>query len=328
MNAIRATGDCDHAGGETATTRTAVSVNAFCRARMSPLLERRAHREVERAEVLAGLTVRVDPVVDADRPERRLPPDPAADPLLQIRQIELRPEPVHVTDIKEPGEPEAERQRDDVLDVAQHLGRAADSLTGVVFRRDRVELEAPDRVGPAEVEPLEEGQRLVGPAEAIVRLEAPAQDVVEPDRVELRGEHRGLHVLRVTAETGELRRHVALSAPRRRDDVVAAVASHSSRHRRGHAGAHLVPELGRERRHVAEAADPVLRGPVPEGPPPVLEERVTQPERGTEGLVAVFGVLPRVAVQVEYAGEAAVERPRTGDADHALLRPAATAQAQ
>src|SRR2546422_5264674 len=71
MNAIRATGDCDHAGGETATTRTAVSVNAFCRALMSPLLERRAHREVERAEVLAGLAVRVDPVVDADRPERR-----------------------------------------------------------------------------------------------------------------------------------------------------------------------------------------------------------------------------------------------------------------
>src|SRR5436190_4713417 len=137
MNAIRAAGDCDHAGGETATTRTAVSVNAFCRARMSPLLERRAHREVERAEVLAGLAVRVDPVVDADRPERRLPPDPAADPLLQIRQIELRPEPVHVTDIKEPGEPEAERQRDDVLRVAEHLGRAADSLTGVVFRRDR-----------------------------------------------------------------------------------------------------------------------------------------------------------------------------------------------
>src|SRR5207247_1445648 len=130
MNAIRAAGDCDHAGGETATTRTAVSVNAFCRARMSPLLERRAHREVERAEVLAGLAVRVDPVVDADRPERRLPPDPAADPLLQIRQIELRPEPVHVTDIKEPGEPEAERQRDDVLRLAEHRSPAnsADTL--------------------------------------------------------------------------------------------------------------------------------------------------------------------------------------------------------
>src|SRR3989449_11117739 len=121
MNAILATGDCDHAGGETATTRTAVSVNALCRARMSTLLERRAHREVERAEVLAGLAVRVDPVVDADRPERRLPPDPAADPLLQIRQIEIRPEPLHVTDIKKPCEPEAERQRYNVLRDSEYM---------------------------------------------------------------------------------------------------------------------------------------------------------------------------------------------------------------
>src|SRR5439155_8294472 len=326
MNAILATGDCDHAGGETATTRTAVSVNAFCRARMSPLLERRAHREVERAEVLAGLAVRVDPVVDADRSERRLPPDAAADPLLQIRQIELRPEPVHVTDIEEPGEPEAERQRDDVLRVAEHLGRAADPLTGVVFRRDRMELEAPDRVGPAEVEPLEERQRLVGPAEAIVRLDATAQDVAEPDRVELGRKHAGLHVLRITAESGELRRHVALSTLRRRDDVVAAVASHSPRHRRGHLRPFLVLELWRQRRDVAEVADPVARRAIAEGPPVVLEERVTQPERGPQRLVAILDVLPRVAVQVESPGEGAIEEPRIGEADHPLLCPAATAQ--
>src|SRR3989442_311197 len=86
----------------------------------------------------------------------RLSPAPAAAPLLQICQIDLRPDPVHVPDIKDPGETEADRQRDDVLRVAEHLSRAADSLAGVVFRRDRVELEAPDRVGPAEVEPLEE----------------------------------------------------------------------------------------------------------------------------------------------------------------------------
>src|SRR3989442_13588337 len=102
MNAIRATGDCDHAGGETATTRTAVSVNAFCRARMSPLLERRAHREVERAEVLAGLAVRADPVVDPARPERPRPPDPAPDPLLPLPPTELRPQPVPVTTRNEP----------------------------------------------------------------------------------------------------------------------------------------------------------------------------------------------------------------------------------
>src|SRR5947208_988833 len=290
------------------------------------LLERRAHREVERAEVLAGLAVRVDPVVDADRPERRLPPDPAADPLLQIRQIELRPEPVHVTDIKEPGEPEAERQRDDVLRVAEHLGRAADSLTGVVFRRDRVELEAPDRVGPAEIEPLEKRQRFIGPAEAIVRLDATAQDVAEPDRVELGRKHSGLHVLRITAESGELRRHVALSALRRRADVVATVAPHSSRHRRGHLDSLLVLELCRQRRDVAEVADPVARRPVAEGPPPVLEERVTQPERGSQRLVAILGVLPRVAVQVESPGEGAIEQPRIREADHPLLCPAATGQ--
>src|SRR3989442_15895221 len=93
MNAIRATGDCDHAGGETATTRTAVSVNAFCRARMSPLLERRAHREGERPDALARLAVRDHPGVDEDRPDRRLPPDAAADPPLQIRQIQLLAQP-------------------------------------------------------------------------------------------------------------------------------------------------------------------------------------------------------------------------------------------
>src|SRR2546425_374269 len=260
------------------------------------------------------------------------PPPPApiagrrAPPGLQTRQTDLRPNPVHVTEIKDPGEPEAERQRDDVLRVAEHLGRAADSLTGVVFRRDRVELEAPDRVGPAEIEPLEKRQRFIGPAEAIVRLDATAQDVAEPDRVELGRKHSGLHVLRITAESGELRRHVALSALRRRDDVVATVAPHSSRHRRGHLDPLLVLELCRQRRDVAEVADPVARRPVAEGPPPVLEERVTQPERGSQRLVAILGVLPRVAVQVESPGEGAIDQPRIREADHPLLCPAATAQ--
>src|SRR5438132_11856838 len=122
MNAILAPGDCAHAGGATATKTTAVSVRTFPRALILFLLERRAYREVEGAELLAGLPVRVDSVVDADRPERRLPPDAAADPLLEIRQVELRSEPVHVPDIDESREPQAERQRDDVLDVAQHLG--------------------------------------------------------------------------------------------------------------------------------------------------------------------------------------------------------------
>src|SRR5207247_2786866 len=94
-----------------------------------------------------------------------------------------------------------------------------------------------------------------------------------------------------------------------------------------HAGADLFAEHRRDRRHVAEAADPVLRRPVPEGPPPVLEERVTQPERGTEGLVAVLGVLPRVAVQVESAREGAIEQQRIGEADHALTRSRSPAQA-
>src|SRR5207247_6909671 len=38
-------------------------------------------------------------------------------------------------------------------------------------------------------------------------------------------------------------------------------------------------------------------------------------------------VLPRVAVHVESTSEGAIEQPRIGEADHALLRPAATAQA-
>src|SRR3989442_2113694 len=88
----------------------------------------------------------------------------------------------------------------------------------------------------------------------------------------------------------------------------------------------LVLELCRQPRDVAEFADRVARGGVPEGPPPVLEERVTQPERGSQRLVAILGVLPRVAVQVESPGEGAIEQPRIREADHPLLCPAATAQ--
>src|SRR5205807_10370793 len=69
---------------------------------------------------LAGLPVRVDTVVDTDRPERRLPPDAAADAFLQIRQIELRPEPVDVADVEESGEPQAEDRKSTRLN-SSHL---------------------------------------------------------------------------------------------------------------------------------------------------------------------------------------------------------------
>src|SRR5439155_23357319 len=98
-----------HAAVEHVMTAPAVSVSALPRALIPPLLERRTHREVKRAKILAGLPVRVDTVVDTDRPERRLPPDAAADAFLQIRQIELRPEPVHVADGEQSGQPQAQQ---------------------------------------------------------------------------------------------------------------------------------------------------------------------------------------------------------------------------
>src|SRR5204863_837103 len=44
-------------------------------------------------------------------------------------------------------------------------------------------------------------------------------------------------------------------------------------------------------------------------------------------LVAILGEDPRVAVEVEATRERAVEQPRVGDTDHALLSLAAAAQA-
>src|SRR2546428_4794757 len=327
MNAIFGVAGCAHAGVATVMTAAAASVSALSRALIPPLLERRTPREVERAKILPGLPARVDPVVDTDRPERRLPPDATADAFLQIRQIELRPEPVYVADVEESGEPQAEWQRDDVLRVAQHLARAADPETALILRRHLAELEAPDRVRAAEVEPLEHRQGLVGPAEAVARLDAAGQDVAKPDRIVLRDEGPGLHVLRVATESGELRRQTTLSTLRGHDGIVTTVAAHASRRSRGHTGPHLLDEHFRERGDLAQVADPVARRAVAEVPPPVLEERVAQPEPRAERSIAVLRVLSVVTVEVEPSGERAVEQPRIREADHALLSPAATAQA-
>ena len=92
-------------------------------------------------------------------------------------------------------------------------------------------------------------------------------------------------------------------------------------------GPHLLDELRRERGDLAQVADLVVRRAVAEVPPPVLEERAAQPEPRAERSVAVLDVLSVVTVEVEPAGERAVEQPRIREADHALLSPAAAPQA-
>src|SRR5438874_798601 len=169
-------------------------VSAFLSAFTPTLLERRADGELERAEFLARPPVQVDAVVDADRPERRLPTEARAARLAEIRQVEVVPEAVDLADVEERRDPEAEGQRHDVLDVPEHFAVAADLHAVLVHGRQLAKLEAPYRVRAAEIVALEERQRVRRPAEAVRPLRARRQDVTEPDRLELRDEDAGLHV--------------------------------------------------------------------------------------------------------------------------------------
>src|SRR5574341_1535403 len=290
------------------------------------LLEGRADGEVERADVFSSSPVEVQAVVHADRAERRLPSDAAAGGLPQVRQVEVRAEPVDVADVEEPGEPEPERQRDDVLRVPQDLGGAADPEPACVARRNLAEFEAPDRVRATEIESLEDRQRLVRPAEPVAGLHPPRQDVAEPDRLGVRGEADGLHVTGIAAEAREFHREVGLPALRRRHDDVPTVAHEAPRHGRRQANPFLLQDL--DRRRAFHVADVVTRDAVPEIPPPELGERVAEPQTRAQRLVLVLDEVTLRLVEVEPRRERPVEQPRLGETDHPLPADAARADAE
>src|SRR5439155_1555046 len=109
--------------------------------------------------------IEIEPVVYADRAERRYPADTAAGGLTKFGQIELGLEAVNIADVEERGQPDVEGQRDEVLDVAEDLAGATDAGAELVRRRNLPRLEGADRVGSTEEEALEHRQPLVAKAE-------------------------------------------------------------------------------------------------------------------------------------------------------------------
>src|SRR2546422_1589073 len=162
---------------------------------------------------------------------RSHPAHAAAGGLAEVGQIELGPEAVHVADVEERRQPDVEGQRHDVLEGAEDLAGAADPGSELVDRRDLPRLEGPVRVGPALVEALEHREALVPEPEPVAALDAPRHDVIEPDRLEVRREQRGLGVVMVAAEPRRFRREDDLPALARRLDAAAAVALDHARHR-------------------------------------------------------------------------------------------------
>src|SRR6266446_605460 len=123
-----AAGACAAAGAGVATTAARASTAEILIATHCPIfffLERRAHRELERPGLFSLPPIGVDAIVYPNRTERRDPAEATTDRVAQVGQVDLRAEAVDVADVGEGGQPQIERQRDDVLDVAEDLGGAA-----------------------------------------------------------------------------------------------------------------------------------------------------------------------------------------------------------
>src|SRR5439155_13648150 len=199
-------GACARAGVSThhrpvRPTSTAPRIPAIVKPLLMPLsfrLERRAHRELDFAELLALLPVRIDPIVHPNGPEGRVPPEPGPDGVFEIGQVDrcvnALVRTVDVADIEEHGRPEPVGQGHGILEVAQHLEISADGRARRILRRDLAGLEASDGVRAAEVVALEERHRVLGPAELVGRGEAPAEYVIEPQRLVLRDRGRDADV--------------------------------------------------------------------------------------------------------------------------------------
>src|SRR5215813_596889 len=267
--------------------------------------------------LLALLLVEIEAVVYADRPERRYPADSTPGRVVQVGQIELRLEAVHVADVDERCQPDVERQRDEVFDIGEDFAGAADAVAEFVDRRDLSSFEAADGVRAAEVKALEYRQILVAEAEAVPALHASRQDMTEPDRLEIRHERRELHEVVIAAQTGGVGGHHELASFARRLDTVAAVTRDRGGDRGGHVRARLF--LEEDILHDPDVRDVVLRQAIAHLPAPELLERVAQPHRTAERLVVVFRELPLRTEHVEACGERTIEQPGLGEADLPLL---------
>src|SRR5215470_1197907 len=272
---------------------------------------------MEIRQLLAGPPVEIETVVYADRTERRHPPDAGAGRLPQVGQVELGAEAIDVADVEEPGEPDVERQRNDVLDIPEDLGRAADAGAELVDRRDLSRLEAADGVGPSQIETLEDRQVLIAEAEAVARLHASRQDVSKPDRLEAGRQRGGLHVVVIAAETGGVRPEHQLAALAGRLDAVAAVPREGARDQRGHLCALLLPQeriLGKP-----DVVDAVLREAIARLPAPILFKRMAEPQPSSDRAVVVLDELPLCAEEIEAGCQRAIEQPGLCEADLPLL---------
>src|SRR5262245_19465957 len=107
---------------------------------LSSWLERCAHRELYVADLFLARGGRIESVVYPDRPKGRLPADPRADGVLEVRQVDGLADglvrPVDVAHVEEERGAQVEGQGHRVLEVAQDLEVAADLRARAVDRRD------------------------------------------------------------------------------------------------------------------------------------------------------------------------------------------------
>src|SRR5262249_17591892 len=115
------------------------------------LLEGRADRELQGAEVLALLPIELDSIFHAQRAEGGVPADAGPDAIAEVRDVEGGGEPVDVPDVEKGGDTNPVRQWDDVLRIPQHLAGAARALARLVLGGNFTELEHAQRVGASQV---------------------------------------------------------------------------------------------------------------------------------------------------------------------------------
>src|SRR6185295_4121220 len=296
-----------------------------------PQLEGRARREVEVPEALALLLVEFDPIVHLDGAERRVPSEAQPGPVPEVRGVDLAARrdvgAPYVPYIVEDGGLDPEEKRDLVLDRAQELGVAPDPGARAVLGRDLERLELPERVRTAQVEALEQGHRILVPADRVARHEPEAQHVIQPGRrlVVGRGEDAPDEAL-PEAHPRKVQADRRGPAPGRVEDAVTRVAAEAQPDQGRQVGALLREEL--RAAQGVDVADAVLADPVQRVPPGVLPERVAEPDVAAEGVDGVVGQDPPGIEDVEAGREGPVEEPGLGEPDGAGLQALAAAQAE
>src|SRR6266542_2552751 len=291
-------------------------------------LECRPHREVEVPELLAPPPVQVHAVVHADRSKGRHPAKAYPAGVMQVGDVELLPgrnvRPPHVPHVDERRRPDAEEERDGVLDVSDQLDVAADPRPAGVLRRHLLRLEAPDGVGATEEEALEERDRLSAPAERVAGHEAHADHVVPPGRMEVRGRRHRPDPLLAEPDPGEVHPDRGTAPAGRLEGAVPGVPRDPKADEGREVGALLVDEVGAG--GVGDVADPVLADPVEGVPARVVPDGIGEPDVAAEGVDGVIREDSPIVEQVEARRQRPVEQPGLREAHRAQLGVRAAAQ--